>query len=337
MGIYGADQNKTSRGYESGTYGSVIAGETGQWIGFVQDFSPDDNQNIQRIRYHGTETRSVNKSIEGAEDYGGTVEYYPADLRGLMFALGNCADTTTGSPAYYTHTISQLNNNDQNPFTSGVRNPFSSYQVESIQQFNPTGLNFGRLYKGCVTNSFTLSAEQGLPITASEEFYAQDMVPFSGAGSFAPSEPTRRPYIWSDSLVSFPSGTSPDCKTWELVVGNNFNRENAHVCNGSRVMSAPKAEGMDDTLTITMDGESSKAMQLYGIWKSGGLIENNGGILLNNFGGTSGATWIALSGCDIDAFDAPNPSEGTDEWSLTIIPKNVSAIVQDQTVKYLAW
>ena len=158
-------------------------------------------------------------------------------------------------------------------------------------------------------------------------------------GSYSPSEPSHRPFVWSDSIVHFPSGTTDlDVKSWEFNIENNFNRDSAHVCNGSRIIVAPKAENRDYSFTITMDGNSTKAAELYGKWKSGGQIESNAAIQINSpYGTASGVNFITMSGCDVDAFDAPNPTEGTDEWSLTLIPKECSAEIRDQIEKYLAW
>lgn len=337
LGIYQAGKNQTSFGYESGTYGGAVSGAA-QWIGLVQDFAPDDNQNIQRIRYHGTDSRNVSKSVEGAEDYGGEVTFYPQDFKMLMFALGNITDTTTGSPTFYTHTISELNSCEIAPMTSGARCPFTSFTLESVQQCNPTGGNFGRTYKGCNVVSYTLSkGDASEPLTCTVGFIAQDMTFASGAPALDPTALTRRPYIPSDTLVHLPSGNRLDVKTWDFNLNNTVDRDSAHVCNGSRVIAAPTATEREYEFSFTMDGTSAEAARLYGIWKSGGQVENNLLLAIENFGGTSGTSIITMSGCDIDAFDAPNPVEGIDEWSLTVIPKTVSAVVQDQILKYKAW
>ena len=51
----------------------------------------------------------------------------------------------------------------------------------------------------------------------------------------------------------------------------------------------------------------------------------------------SGTGFITMSGCAITEFSAPNPVEGVDEWSLTLVPTSVDALIQDSTMKYLPW
>ena len=337
MAIMGADLNRTAMVYESGAYGAVTG--TGFWPGRVQNFTPsDDSQGIQRIRYHNGTTRNRDASIVGDQNYGGVLDLFPDDWKLLMYTLGNGSDTTTGSPAYYSHVLSELNSDDSNPFTSGTRKPFSSFTLESAQMY-ATDSNLVRLYNGCVVDSLKITADQNTPIVFSANIMAQNMTYDSGAPTYTVSEPTGRPQITSDTEVHLPSGTAMPFKSWDLTINNNFARDKAHICNGSRVMAAPIPENREYVFNATMDAESTEAKRLYGIWKSGGDVQINGGIWVKSrYGNTaSGTHWISMSGCDIDAFNAPNPMEGINEWSLTLIPTAVDALIQDQTEKYLSW
>jgi len=339
MGRLVAGQNVTSWKYESGLYASP-SGTSAQWVGLVQSFDPgNDTENIQRLRYHGTNTRNVDVSTIGARDYGGTFEFFPQDWKFMMFALGSIGDGATAG-GVYTHYIGELNSDDLAPMTSGTENPFTSFGIESTQQFNDTGENLGRTYKGGVVNSMTLSkTDASAPLSCSVDFVAKERVFTSGAVTFgAPTENTIRPFVPSDSLVHLPSGTKLDVNTWEFVVNNNFDTDGAHVCNGSREITAPTATERDYTLTITMPAESSQAGRLFEMYNSGGAISNNAGIAITNqYGSTSGTSWIALSGCDVDSFNAPNPVEGVNEWELTLIPKSAHMTAQDTTAKYKMW
>jgi len=337
MGIYQAGNNKTGWAYESGTYGAALSGAA-QWPGLVQDFVPADTQNPQKIRYHGTNSRNFSKFTPGVQDYGGEMTAFPQDFKFLMFVLGNGSDTLTGSPTYYSHVLSELNADDIAPMTSGARNPFTSFQFESIQHFG-TGLNLGRLYKGCCVNSYGLSrGDSSEPLTQTMSFVAQDMDFHSGDGTAITTAATRRPYLPSDCLLQIPSGTFIEAKTWDFTVNNNFDVDSAHVTNGSRVIASPTATERDYEFSLTMDGQSSQANALYGKWKSGGDTTVNALLVLQNYGNAaSGITSISMSGCDIETFDAPNPVEGIDEWSLTLIPRVVTVLAQDETVKYKAW
>jgi len=337
MGRYAGNQNVTSFKYESGTYANVSGSV--QWIGLVQNFTSDDTENVQEIRYHGTNSRSVAKSLPGAENFGGTIDFYPQDMRFLFFGLGNGSDSGTGSPAYYSHVVTELNSATQSPVVSGTRNPFTSFSIESIQQFNPTGLNFIRTYIGCNVEKFSLSKrDNSLPLMCSFTFIAQTRTFNSGAGYAAPTENTDMPYLPYMALVHVPSGTMLDYKTFDFSFTNKMDRDNAHVGNGSRVIVPPVATERDYTFTFTVDGDSSQAARLYGLYVSGGLTSVNAAIQLNKFGNTaSGVSFITMSGCDIVGFDAPNPIEGVNEWSLTLTPHVVDGLMQDDVVKYLPW
>jgi len=336
MGIFMAGQNQTSFSYESGTYG--VTSGSNQWIGLVQGFEPDDTENIQRIRYHGTASRNVSVSTPGVKNYGANFDFYPQDLRMLLFALGNGSDSLTGSPVFYSHVITQLESNTQSPVVSGPRCPFTSFGLESAQQFNPTGLNFIRTYKGNVVNTYTLAkTDNSAPLLCSVGVIAKTRDFSSGAPTFGALTPiTRRPHAPFDSLIHLSSGTIMDAKTWSYSMKNNFDRDGAHVTNGSREITTPKATEREHEFSMTMDGDSKEATRLYGLYVSGGLSTINGAIEIRNYGNTaSGTSFITMSGCDIDNFTAPNPIEGIDEWELTLIPKSVSAVVQDATIKYL--
>jgi len=341
MGRFVAGENLTVFSFESGTYGNSF--NSGNWIGLVSNFDPDDNQNVQQLRYHGTSTRNVDKFVPGAEDYGGALEFHPQDLRYLYFALGNVADTEPGSPAFYTHTITELESKDQSPVVSGTQNPFTSWSLESVQCFNATGGNLVRTYKGCVVDGYTLSAEAGTPLTCSVDFIAQSQTFTTGGttldGTFkAVTEVTRRPHMWSDSIIHIPSGTPIEAKSWEFSTSNNFDRDGAHVTNGSRVITVPTPTQREHTFSITMEGESTEAARLYGLWKSGGDAVVNAAIEILNFGNAaSGNSFITMSGCVIQDFVAPNPVEGIDEWEITLIPKVVSSVTEDNTILYKGW
>ena len=46
---------------------------------------------------------------------------------------------------------------------------------------------------------------------------------------------------------------------------------------------------------------------------------------------------IVMSGCKLIDFDAPSTSEGINEWTLTIHPKNAIVSVDDTTQLYNPW
>jgi hypothetical protein len=331
-----AGNNVTSFAYESGLYGETSG--TAQWIGLVTNFDSDDTENVQRVRYHGTGDRNVAASLPGARDYSPVVEFYPQDFKFLMFALGTGSDLLTGSPAYYTHLLNELNLGSANPMTSGTRNPFLSFALENAQQHVPGG-NLVRTYRGCVVNSYTLAkTDNSEPLMCTAECLAQSLTPSSGSPTFgAPVENTRRPHAPFDSRIHLPSGTLLDAKTWEFSINNNFDRDGAHICNGSREIASPSPTERDYGLVVTVPAQSAEAMRLNGLARSGGSLTENAALEIINYGkSASGLAWIALSGCDVD-IKAPSPVEGINEWELILTPKSCNAIIQDDTEKYLLW
>ena len=332
MGKLLSGKNATSFFYESGTYGATSGGA--QWVGLVQNVSNNDTQNVQRLRYHGNSSRNWAKAVNGVESYGGTVDYYPQDFKFAMFALGSIYDESgTSLGGVYNHHIDELNTCDLNGMTTLPGSPFISFGLETVQGCN-TDNNLKRTYKGCMVDNWSISkTDNSIPIMCSFDFIAQSMTPGSDAAS-TPTEPDKNPYTPSEAVVHFPSGTNMDAKTWNFSVANNIDRDGAYVSNGSSVIKQPTPTQRDYNFNITMDAESSLAMSLYGKWKSGGDINSNAGLLVNAFDGTSGANWIAMSGCIIDTFDAPNPVEGINEWNLTIIPESTNISAADTTELY---
>ena len=335
MGRITAGLNMTSFAYESGTYGNVSG--TAQWIGLVQSFEPNDTMNVQRLRYHGTNTRNVDKSVPGVEDYGGTLNFYPQDFRMLMFALGSIGDTSAGSPTYYDHKIDELESNEPNSMTSGVNNPFISFGVESTQWYS-SGASLIRTYKGCMVDSYELSKDDNSsPLMCNVDIVAKEMSFGSIAPTFGtPTENKRRPYAPFDVRLHFPSGTIMDAKSWSFSINNNIDRDSGHVTNGSRTIKQPTPTEREYSINFSMDAESSEVARLYGLYLSGGLTTENCAFEILNFGGTSGTNWICFSGCDVE-MQSPNPIEGINEWNIDLIPKSCDAKIQDQIELYNAW
>jgi len=331
-----AGNNMSAFAYESGTYASISGAS--HWPGLVQNFTPEDSEGVQRIRYHGTSNRNIAKQIPGARDYGGTIEQYPQHLKFLGFALGSIVDATTGSPAYFTHTLKELNSGDMQAYTSGVENPFVSFTFENSQVF-ATGQNFVRTYKGCVVDEYSLEkAGNNEPLVETIKFVAKEMNPTSGAVTLGvPTELTNRPFIPSDVFVHYPSGTKLNVNTWKLSLKNSFDTEKAHVASGSREITTPTATERSYTIECSMPAESSQAARLYGLFKSGGNATENCAIEIRNFGlAASGVSFITGSNADM-IMQAPSPLEGINSWTLTLYPRNVSAVVQDRVLKYAPW
>jgi len=85
MSKYLSDQNQLAFIYESGTYGSTSG--TRQWIGMVQDHTPDENTNVIPIRYQGSTDRNVDVFEDGNLDFTGTFTYFPQDWKFLRICF----------------------------------------------------------------------------------------------------------------------------------------------------------------------------------------------------------------------------------------------------------
>jgi len=321
-----SDQNKVLFQYESGTY--ATASGTGQWIGQVQSHDLGEEENIQLTRYLGAGDRNVDVYNNGPRDVNGTFTYFPQDWKFLAFALGSNVDA--GSPSPFTHTMSEANSDQGNSATSGPLNPFVSFTIEDSKTAPGTGLNFIRTANGCIVNTFTVSAGQGDIITVDVSYMAQS-VSFTSGASTAVTAATTRAFLWSDTHLSLPSGTTQsEMKSFELIINNNL--EPAHYVNGSRVTAVPIPTNRDHTFNFTADASSERAKELYDQYFKGGSTLQ--GVLVIDAGAATRDAIITFSGGQITAAEIPSPNEGVNEYSFTLVPQVVSVLVNDAIQLY---
>jgi len=329
MAVYNNQSDKISFAYESGTYGSIFT--SGQWVGLIQSHDLEEEENIELVRYAGQDKRDVGKYIPTARDVKGNITFYPQDWKFLAFALGGNTDGEGPSP--YSHTIVEKRNLEGNAMTSGAI--FPSFQIEDAKQYNPTGLNFIRTAKGCVVDTWQLSWDMGGITECSVDYVAQSVTYSSGTTSDVTAS-TLRPFIWSDVLLSMPSGTTvTTMKNGTFAIGNNTNAP--HYCNGSRDISAPQQLNSDKTLELTADMDSVNAQTYYGYYKSGTAF--NAVMLVNaaDAGAGSRDLTASLSGCTITKMTVPTKLEGVQEISMTVDIPTVTVVVADLIEKYWAW
>jgi len=329
MAKFIGDQNQLGFTYESGTYANSSG--TLQWIGQVQNFSPDESAGVIPVRYQGAGDRNVDQFVDGPLDFTGTFTYFPQDWKFLMFTLGSNVDA--GSPSPYTHTISETNSDDGNAFTSGTTNPFISFGLEASQKAPGTGQNFIRTFQGCVVNTMTISASQGDIISVDVDFVAQSGTFSSGApSSLTPT--TTRPFLWSDVKLHIPSGTVYEEMTdFTLTINNNL--EAPHYLNGSRVISTPIPLNRDYELSVTLHATSERTKTLYEQYFMGGSTFNC--MLEINAETGSRDAYIILSGCKLMDMDSPEGMEGVNEQTLTIQPKTAVVEINDTIERYNPW
>jgi hypothetical protein len=321
--------------YESGTY-ATVSGTSGNWMGLVTNHTPKDEENVVQLRYTGTLSRGVGQMVNTIKNYGGTVTYYPQDMRMFNFALGSVVDS--GSPSPYTHVISEVDSDSVYAYTSGTgRNQnFASFTIVDSKKGVSDGEYQVRKYNGCVVDSLSMKIANGEPVECELNYMAQSLT----LGSKATDSPniadedTSRPYLWSDVKFHKPSGTVID-EVSDLSFSINNNLDRRHYDNGSKVVNNLTPLARDYEVTMTMDANSSDAMTLYETnWQNGTAF--NAMIEMIISAGSEDA-FVVMSGCKITSFESPSPSEGVNEYNITFVPANVTINSNDLIEKYTPW
>ena len=326
---YLGDAGQLGLKYESGTY--AFASGTENWIGQVQDDKLEEEENITDIRYLGIGTRNVDSFRRAAREIKGTFSYYPQDWKMLGYALGSVVDA--GSPSPYTHALEEMNSNTQWAYTSGPDNPFASFTLVSTKEAPGTGNNFVRTVQGAMVDSFKIKASQNDVIECEVGYVAKDVAYSSGA-KVSIVKATTEPFVYSDVLLSMPSGTTiTELKEVEFSIKNNI--EVPFYLNGSRVTTTPMPTNRDYELSCTIDMTDTNCDAFYNQYYLGGS-EFNTTLMVSRSAGSRDCI-ISLSGCRVKKMEIPDPSEGVTEVSLTVQPKTCSALVNDAVYKYNLW
>ena len=178
-------------------------------------------------------------------------------------------------------------------------------------------------------NSLSATFTQGVPVSCEVGYIAQTGSLGSG-GVIAVTPTTTRPYMFSDTQLQIPSGTTYDNAT-EITFTVNNNIEAGHYLTGSREMKEPRPGNRDYELGFTLAMDNSNARTLYNHYISGTTF--NGYIRAI---GTAGSLFVTMSGCKVDDMEVPSPVEGAMEQTVTVIPQHVSVMVNDSISKYNA-
>jgi len=318
-----ADQNQLCFQYESGTY--AVASGTRQWIGMVQDHTPDEGAGVVPIRYQGSTDRNIDAFTDGPLDYAGTFTYYPQDWKFLAFAIGSCSETATAG----SHVIIETNSDDANyaiPTQS-----LSSFTLEDSKKTPTAGSNFIRTFKGCMIDTMGITMSAG-ELASVEIGYKAQSVDFSSGAVTAVTPTTTTPYTWSDIAVHIPSGTAlTNCTEFSLTINNNL--ESRYPLNGSRTVEEliPLNRDYEVSATFIMDAVNAKT--LYDQYYIGGSTFNS----LVKIEATAGSAYLIMSGCKITDMEVPSPVEGLHEQTCTIVPQHITANVHDSIADYNAW
>lgn len=332
MARYVGDQFKVVLLFESGTYASTSG--TGQWIGLIQDHDVAEKITTQEIRYAGQANRDVGLFVDTALDAKGKFKFYPNDFRMLTFAMGSCVDA--GSPSPYTHTITAIDSNVGNAFTSGTLNPFMSFTIEESMSAPGAGLNAIQTVNGCVVDTLELNGKGGGAIECNVDYIGQS-VSFSSGTATAFTASTTRPFLWADVKMHIPSGTViNELRDWNFKIMNGLNAP--HYNNGSKVIAIPIPEDRKYSLGMTIDATSERTQTLYSNYFKGGSTFN---VLLEincaDAGVGSRDCFITMSGCRLVEFDSPGKISNVQEQKLKIVPQTVTVLVDDLIFKYNPW
>ena len=323
MSKYISDQSQLAFIYESGTYATTSG--TRQWIGLVQDHTPDENTNVIQIRYQGSTDRNVDVFEDGNLDFTGTFSYFPQDWKMLGFAIGSVSDTATAG----SHVFTETNSDDVIYNIPGQS--LTSFTLEDSKNNGTAGSNFIRTFNGVMVDSMAITWTQGEPVNCEVNYMAQSDTFTSGAVT-AVTPTTTRPFMYSSALLQIPSGTTVDNATdFVFTVTNNL--EAGHYNNGSREIKETLPLNRDYELTTTVKMDSVNAKTFYEQYYLGGSTFN---AMIQSIG-AGGSLFLVMSGCKLTDMETPSPVEGTHDQTLTIMPKNVTGTVEDAIISYNAF
>ncbi len=318
---YIGDSNQLAFQFESGTYATASGAR--QWIGLVQDHTPDEGAGVDPIRFQGNFNRNIGLFTDGQLEYGGTFTFYPQDWKFLGFAIGS-----VNSPAG-SHLIRESNSDDQSYAVS--TQSLNTFTLEDSKKTPNVGSNFIRTFKGCMVDSLDITLSEG-EITAVEIGYMAQNVDFSSGAITVVTPRTDKPYMWSDVTVHLPSGTLLQNAT-EFNFSVNNNLERRFPLNGSRVIEElyPLNRDYEVSATFLMDTANAKA--LYDQYFIGGSSFNS----MIEMKAAIGSAYIIMSGCRITDMEVPSPVEGLTEQTATIMPTEVSVNIYDSVGSYTAF
>ena len=320
---YISDQNALAFIYESGTYATTSG--TRQWVGMVQDHTPDESTNVIQVRYQGSTDRNVDVFEDGNLDFTGTFNYFPQDWKMLGMAIGSVSDTATAGSHVFTET-----NSDDSIYNIPCQS-LTSFTLEDSKNNCTAGSNFIRTFNGCMIDSFTSTWAQGEPVSCEVSYMAQNSTFTSGAVTTV-TPTTTRPFMYSNALLQIPSGTVVDNATeFSFTVNNNL--EVGHYNNGSRVAKEQLPLNRDYEVSATVKMDSVNAKTFYDQYFIGGSTFNG---MIQSIG-AGGSLFLVMSGCKVTDMETPSPVEGTHDQTLTIVPKTVTGTVEDNIVSYNAF
>lgn len=332
MAFYVQDQSQVSFQYSSGTF-ATPSGNGGQWIGLVQSHEAEENLNVTPVRYAGTSSRNVGKFVDGGIDVTGKLSFYPQDWKMVQFMLGSVYDA--GSPSPYTHSISEINSNVANAYTSGTTNPFIDLNIEDVQQTSNKVTR--KFVKGAQVDELSIAWSETDPITCDVSYIAKLVEPDSGT-KLAVTEPTLIPFMSDMVQVHLPSGTILNgVREGTITMKNNLKAK--HYNTGSKEIQFSIPTSRDYEITLGLDKDSTTVNDdLYQTYFQSGANSTQFNLLIDIKDRTAGAgsrdAQFIFSGCRVHPYSSPTSPEDVVTEDITILPQSCIVKVNDQIQYY---
>lgn len=164
---------------EDVAYGTPNTATTWAWMGMIQKFTPSDRFEIRELdAMDDVDNRDPTDHDVLVKRYGGSLEFLPQNMRHLVLAYGDGADTKTGTAPAITHTIA----------TKGF---LSSFGIEVGFQHTS---KFGIRYDGCVMNKYEIGSTKGDHVRCTADVIAKTGTKITSFKDYQASVTTLKKY-----------------------------------------------------------------------------------------------------------------------------------------------
>lgn len=273
--------------------------QVNQWIGIVQNFKPEEKNNLQK--QYGLGSRNYIQSKLGAKNFGGSVEFLVQNFKMFEYALGSVTyGSTPDGNGLYTHTISEAND-------------LPTFTLEAGVLGSP---NFVRDFVGCKVDTLTLTAEKENPLNCEVEFVAKDVI--DGTDATPPVADTSSYFIFYEGQVKI-NGVQQDLvEQFELEIANNLE---ALYALGSQTAVRIQEGSREYTLSVDLIFETNEQ---YLLWKNGTEFDAE----LHFVAPDGRELIITCTGCKYDTYELEHSSDDYMVQSLEASPRSVSIQVK---------
>lgn len=261
------------------------------WIGIVQSFSPEENNNMEK--QYGLGSRNFMQSKIGSKTYGGSIEYLVQDIDMLEGVLGAMSDNGTD-----TRTFSEANDLPTYTFDSGFLG----------------ATNFVRSYVGAKIDTFTISAEKEDALSAELEFIAKDME--DGTVGTAPVADTSSYFSFYEGKVTVNGVEQALVEEFELEISNGL--EGLFAINGEKTVARIQEGNREYSLSLSFIFEDTAQFELF---KNGTEFD----VALDFVAPDGRELHFTLSGCKYDSNEIELGAEDYAVQGLEAVVRSVTA------------